>query len=91
MGITKGEWLYDGARIRTNTTVIASPWCDSNYDHQLPESNRFHEIQANGHLIAAAPDMYEACKIALEDADAKVQHVSTKTFLIRALAKAEGK
>lgn len=57
--VTKGEWVFDGGRIRTNTTVIANPWCDSNYDHHEPDSNRYGEINANAHLIAAAPTHHE--------------------------------
>ncbi|MFA5382476.1 MAG: hypothetical protein WC356_04865 [Candidatus Micrarchaeia archaeon] len=38
------------------------------YDHGVePEEKGFEEAEANAHLIAAAPDLLEACKAILED------------------------
>ena len=43
------------------------------------------EVKANANLIAAAPDLLEACEIALASDDRNVQHV-----LRSAIAKAKG-
>ena len=69
--ITKGEWkavLDDGAWI-----VVADEGnevCDCDF-----ASNQ-GECEANAQLIASAPDLYEACKLALKLADAIVKQVS---------------
>jgi hypothetical protein len=62
---------------------------------KLIEIQKDEETKANAHLIAAAPELYEACKGAIA---ALSQHRTfqsdinaAKAFLQQALAKAEGK
>ncbi len=86
VNFTKGEWIVeDTFRILDeNNRGIA---------HSL--KSNFGEAKANAHLIAAAPEMYEACKIALEFFVAYDIHnkgISGLSLQLReALAKAEGK
>lgn len=107
MNYTKGEWLIHWSNIRDkegsdlriklnehlggmeDIAIILSPRCCN-----------VKECEANAHLIAAAPDMYEALKAWDElramqpldsgaDIDAILQKCSQKTD--KALLKAEGK
>lgn len=49
------------------------------------------EIEANAHLIAAAPDLLEACKVILDsDINNKCLPKTYRTMLEQAIAKAEG-
>ncbi len=58
----------------------------------------FEEVRANAHLIAAAPELYEACKVGLdlvkfvvyEHPDNEVAKLQ-KELIEKALAKAEGR
>jgi len=91
---TEGDWLtyadYSGAVesivVRWKNHTVKSV-CDINLE--------LKESEANAHLIAAAPDMYEAIRWVLEDYREKRANtslaVSTHTRLLNALAKAEGK
>ena len=47
-----------------------------------------HDADADGHLVAAAPDLLEACK---ESALALSQHPELLSKVIKAIVKAEGK
>ena len=88
---TKGEWEVSSSGKRIWVTGV-----DSSGIHfvepiaEIKDLNKHAE--ANAQLIAAAPDLYEACKWLLEDCDinegARVK-VSTKTQIIKALAKAD--
>lgn len=72
---TKGKWTvdptYDWVRDKTGR-VVAN--CTGHEDQK-----------ANAHLIAAAPDLYEACKLAMRGAIGWGDDIRT------ALIKAEGK
>jgi len=66
------------------------------YDERLD----WQEAQANARLIASAPDLYEACKYALAQANWTISHSeddkeallnNIRDEMIEALAKAEGK
>lgn len=87
MNYTKGEWNLELRpannvhRIRTDREIIADVFGTNAED------------KANAHLIVAAPDMYEALKWLCEDINNKeaiVSRVSTRTKIINALSKAEG-
>lgn len=57
MSITEGEWYVDGRFIKTTaqkTKIIA----------EVPQDGVIHRKidQANAHLMAAAPQLYKACK-----------------------------
>ena len=56
--------------------------------------NTDNQDKANAHLIAAAPELLEACKAALDYAEGNVKHVGeieTRKILNSAIAKAERK
>ena len=53
---TKGEWRYDKAGCVVSDAGMI---CDVGFMNVDPE--------ANGHLIAAAPDLLEACKELIEN------------------------
>jgi len=85
---TKGELRKAGLRVETDKVFIA----DCN------QSDNLNEMDANAHLISAAPDMYEACKKTL----LLLQYITTGDFEIgkdkpvrdlleKVIAKAEGK
>jgi len=44
---------------------------------------------ANAHLIAAAPELLEACKAAIGTFAPDTEHVAIATLLAKAIAKAE--
>lgn len=74
---TKGDWSVDGFDL---TSVIVSVnevgWkhlCRCNYGYVEPESH-FEENTANAHLIAAAPDLLDACIEALDLLDNLNKH-----------------
>ncbi len=91
MNYTKGEWKVAGAFgttivsetgefIATTTSIFAEP-------RERPKD------EANAHLIAAAPEMYEALRTALADLEEDVQAplLDSVKLAKRALAKVEGK
>ena len=57
MNYTKGEWIFDAEHmfIKTHTKVIGI----------MQYQSTSNEVEANAHLIAAAPMLYEACQSAL--------------------------
>ncbi len=90
MNFTKGEWKvtnkneggFDGVFVSDNTgnilaTISGTPFCTKEY-------------KANAHLIAAAPDMYQALKLCL---DVLLQFNIPEVLdpVEQALAKAKGK
>lgn len=86
---TKGEWKVEEHRGETNIATEFQNIAKMCFDDS-------HTLKANAHLIAAAPDMYEALKeikhIVTEAAyrqDTKQQIIAGKCYL--ALAKAEEK
>ena len=86
--ITEGEWENDGLEISVRGRgVIAN--CPTT------KKGGVMECIANARLIAAAPDLYEACKGMLEGIGLTGYYPAagkTKTDAIRqAVAKAEGK
>ena len=82
MEITKGKWKVVGAN---------HVYCDINESESrliAKIGGEDEETEANAHLIAAAPDMYEA----LKDAEKTLRRNGIVLVLvIRALAKAEVK
>lgn len=94
MDYTKGEWKIEGYSRREFTisaddTIIADVLIN---DDQV-------EAGANAHLIASAPDLYEALKGISEWTDAfdgsheslETMRNNIKSMVSKALAKAEGK
>ncbi len=95
MGYTKGEWKVEGKKI-----LLWHPgWSDDR--KVIADCNQWDgkEAEANAHLIAAAPDMYEACKAARKWLALFGEHTpiafggepELDGKLSKALAKAEGK
>ena len=86
MEYTKREWKVidsdlDGKNICVDKKKIAKP-----YYFQGIKTNE--EFEANAHLIAAAPEMYEALK---SFDDSEISLGQFKILKTKALAKAEGK
>lgn len=83
---TKGEWVKYNRLYGTEVTEHI--WCGDKHIADLDGE----DATANAHLIAAAPDMYEALKEALMDIGktgyTKVRHI---VAMQEALSKAEGK
>jgi hypothetical protein len=76
-----GDWLVTGA----NGLIVAMAI------HDLPP-----EAEPNAHLIAAAPELYKACQIALDywcadHPNDTVQGFEARAKIEAALAKAEGR
>ena len=92
MKYTKGEWRanipdYDTSFVATvtrntpNFLPIATGIYGSNWG----------EIKANANLIAAAPDLYEACQFALDVLLIDGDKDNAKYWLKKALTKAKSK
>ena len=79
--ITQGKWLVMGNQR------------NGHFDFVLPLA-KDEDFQDNARLIAAAPDLLEACKAIMQaevTPNADVMEISTKTFIrcVCAIAKAE--
>jgi hypothetical protein len=83
MNYTKGEWLVSQAQ---SNEIITNYDVD---DTVAAVYNKQKEWQANAHLIASAPDMYEALKKVYRTT--YVQTPELHGMIQKALAKAEGK
>jgi hypothetical protein len=97
-GTWKLQWKARGNDIEAiikpgENALVATTWFGEQY--------RIHEAEsiANAHLIAAAPDMYEALKAVVEMLDpfktevqkALMLHEKVEILILKALTKAEGK
>jgi len=83
LNYTKGEWRiehYPDSQIKIHSGFESI--CGLTYDGKVAD-----EVEANAHLIAAAPDMYEA----LKDVQAGIDHWTLRKRIDLALARAEGK
>ncbi len=92
MSASKGPWRTDGRRIvsEATSTILAETWSPTAYD---PEHK---EQEANARLIAAAPDLIEACKHALTIVNEYDETSFAGTIVLRrmleaSIAKAEGR
>ena len=87
MKYTKGEWKSEGKKV-----LLSHPgWSDDR--KVIASCNEWleGESEANAHLIAAAPDLYEACwsaSAALQGEDGYIIN-QIKDKLAKAIAKAE--
>ena len=87
MNYTKGEWEVNKVNTFEGEEVYAI--------HAYPEPTRIQRVanvflEANANLIAAAPDMYEALKLALDETPKEPLGEDIKRLIRQALAKAEG-
>lgn len=88
---TKGEWSYDD--IETNAIYADEDKiiCDMNYSC---DEISMEEVEANARLIAAAPDLFEACKMLMEivgdEEVALVNYSNAVDAAEKAIAKAKG-
>ena len=89
MEYTKGEWKAVETEPNNPDSWEYHVTCDVGYKHTVCRDANVD----NAHLIAAAPDMYEACKQALRTFEAhKIRPFDPRYLkLSQALAKAEGK
>jgi hypothetical protein len=92
MNYTKGEWKYEHEYRYHNVVAI-----DGNTKSTVVQCGTLENSEANAHLIAAAPEMYEALKeikSLTEEAHTfpkgvLIQSIAAKCFLV--LNKVEGK
>ena len=97
MEYTKGEWKLDRCSMAEATIETGDMLIQIYFHRMLPLA----VCEANARLIAAAPDMYEACKEALEvvcywlDGEAvqrdNINYRAIALDLRKAINKAEGK
>ncbi|HUW46161.1 MAG TPA: hypothetical protein VMW50_10260 [Dehalococcoidia bacterium] len=80
MEYTKGEWIAEDNKITVYQRGIIA-LCPR------PNHEGVFEFQANANLIAASPDMYEACLLFLRE---RSMNDPAYQAIIEALAKAEG-
>ena len=81
-GPTDGPWRSNGFEVLARSGVrIANTWSSA-------ISSK--EYEANARLIAASPDLLEACKIALDAIERSHWHEITRAAIYAAIKKAEG-
>ena len=91
---TKGEWLP--YQLKSNNVSVCVKTEGDSVAVEIASLNTllgYDTVVANANLIAAAPDLYEACKEARRNIDLTgyVTVVTIVNFIDKALAKAEGK
>lgn len=92
---TQGEWEKQGLIIAT----VATPQNDGVIIADCRTSNNLNEMEANAHLIEAAPEMYQALKFAMpyiakmvaDNVNTAIPPKQALERVEKALAKAEGK
>jgi hypothetical protein len=87
---TKGEWRLGGvidADVFCGNKIIAETNPEGYYGDELVDVK---EAIANAHLMAAAPDLLEACKLALQLLS-PVKHAAYVEGIKQAISKAEGR
>ena len=97
MEYTKGEWIvagktpiaYAGYNICDNTQGILTKEVAIVYPTPQGKSDIYGE--ANARLIAAAPDLYKACKFTAQRITGYAELHPQLTSLLKAIAKAESK
>lgn len=88
LGISPPPWAYDDNR--DEAPGDCEVWAADDtviYHGGNIEGNEYHDI-ANGRLAAAAPDLYDACELALAWQD--YMPVRVVQALVAAMAKARG-
>jgi alkyl hydroperoxide reductase subunit AhpC len=97
MAHTKGPWKYhfhiptDGFGTDAIRHVVVIP--DKPYENQVLVGSYEHD-EANARLIASAPELLEACKMALEKEKVMPNNWKSKDLILsleQVIAKAEGK
>ena len=85
---TPGPWAFEDEFVRAGDVVIADPYCEET------ASTRPGEMEANARLIAAAPDLLEACEELLHVADDYAPDIGSAngpiTRALAAIGKAKG-
>jgi hypothetical protein len=89
---TPGPWLDKGHEFDNERRLIQSAdgWCITEVCGGLPNEG---EQEANGAILSAAPDLYEACRVALEREEDAGESAGSRAFITQlrtALAKARG-
>jgi hypothetical protein len=96
---TPGPWIVTdrgsngGTTIRTtkgDLSAVARIYYAAPYFGKMEEDSEANR-QANAALIAAAPDLLEACKVALGTLNTMMDIERTRTELAAVIAKAEGR
>ena len=89
-GYTKGEWIWgwEDGQPRVRSTSLMPVCVVYPLIGRDSGSSKIDEAEANAHLIAAAPDMYEALKAI---AEMKVMPISYIEIAKNIITKAEGK
>ena len=106
-GDTPGPWTVSGCTVYAGDVMLAGTYCEGNRelhpvicDSELPDSTGIHgsgwdQAEANARLIAAAPDLLEAClwliaRVPSNAPDGKPQVAGIEAARA-AIAKAEGR
>jgi hypothetical protein len=84
----RNHWITDSTEIVTIGTIQVVTPLDATLNIDLEVGAPSNP--ANAHLIAAAPDLLEACKYALQELEEE-NFPHTKDALTKALTKAEGR
>ena len=85
---TKGEWYTSGKSINNAEQHLV---ISEDKGQNVAVCYGVEEAQANAHLIAAAPELLEACKTAIEGNRTHAPIDVTFRILQEAINKAEGK
>jgi len=89
MEYTKGEWEVTKHRPLDNLVIVIKHGEHAYNDDRICQVDVAPKAKANAHLIAAAPDMYEALRMLSYGSDSDIE--LAKILGRKALAKAEGK
>lgn len=90
---TPGPWFYDK---RTGSIGCAAGWVVGPNWHDKKGDGEFGDQDADGHLIAAAPDLLAACRALLASLEGAHKFLDlpvpqSAEVALRAIAKAKGK
>lgn len=93
---SKGPWRYDGHGVNS---VEGERICKPSYEGPYSgDNNRLERYDADCNLIASAPELLEACKLALDEIEKAAERFATdkETWLSyealkNAIVKAEGR
>jgi len=90
---TPGPWYYNG-QLGTDYAVISTVLGSYNYDHEVLGTSEWVRVNnEDAHLIAAAPELYEALEEALDEMWYEARHNDEHPSIIKAraaLAKSRG-
>lgn len=92
-GHTPGPWAFNSPLVEADGSTVAEVACAETCGDDSIDSAASAEVVANGNLLAAAPDLLEACERALSFVGSMPEsdNVGLADFLAKVIAKAEGR